>query len=208
MAGPLRKKFGTFFSNVPKFQRPLSSRGGGGLGLNGPAIKRRTFFLFFAAFLREDKTKKGFPFFFRFSLPFFILKTYDGKGEEGQRNLGNWKGYNNKKGGLPASMIKQEFFLKCSVQCTMYMANKKENRGAVIILLHWFNYTFGLYIFIILSELFVLFCPCCACFRQFQWSDSPWSWRLSCALQTKFQIFTRLKIFQICLWKFAKFDIT
>ena len=29
---------------VPTFQRPLSSRGGGGLGLNGPAIKRRTFF--------------------------------------------------------------------------------------------------------------------------------------------------------------------
>ena len=33
MAGPLRKKrtfFGTFFSNVQKSQRPLSSRGGGG----------------------------------------------------------------------------------------------------------------------------------------------------------------------------------
>ena len=37
MAGP-------FFSNVPKFQWPLSSRGGGGLGLHGPAINRRTFF--------------------------------------------------------------------------------------------------------------------------------------------------------------------
>ena len=36
---------GTFFSNVPKFQRPLSSRGGGGLGLNGLAIKRITLFL-------------------------------------------------------------------------------------------------------------------------------------------------------------------
>ena len=35
--------FGTFISNAPKFQRPLSSRGGG-LGLNDPAIKRRTFF--------------------------------------------------------------------------------------------------------------------------------------------------------------------
>ena len=47
MAGPLRKKstfLGTYFSNVPTFQRPLSSRGGGGLGLNGPAIKRITFF--------------------------------------------------------------------------------------------------------------------------------------------------------------------
>ena len=32
-----------FFSNVQTFQRPLSSRGGG-LGLNGLAIKRRTFF--------------------------------------------------------------------------------------------------------------------------------------------------------------------
>ena len=33
-AGPSRKKglFLTFFSNVPKFRRPLSSRGGGGLG--------------------------------------------------------------------------------------------------------------------------------------------------------------------------------
>ena len=39
-----RTFFGTFFSNVPKCQRPLSSRGGGGLGLNGPAIKRRPFF--------------------------------------------------------------------------------------------------------------------------------------------------------------------
>ena len=28
-----------FFSNVPKFQRPLSSRGEGGLGLNGPALE-------------------------------------------------------------------------------------------------------------------------------------------------------------------------
>ena len=57
MAGPLRGGrvkgraikgkitfFGTFFSNVPKFQRPLSSRGRGGFGLNDPAIKRRTFF--------------------------------------------------------------------------------------------------------------------------------------------------------------------
>ena len=35
---------GTFFSNVPKFQRPLSSRG-------GPVNKRRS--LFFAASLRE-----------------------------------------------------------------------------------------------------------------------------------------------------------
>ena len=44
MAGPF---FGTFFfqrSNVPTFQRPLISRGGPRLGLNGPAIKRRTFF--------------------------------------------------------------------------------------------------------------------------------------------------------------------
>ena len=39
--GPLRKKelFLLFFSNVPKFQRPLSSRP----GLHGPAIKKRTF---------------------------------------------------------------------------------------------------------------------------------------------------------------------
>ena len=36
--------FGTFFSNVPKFQRPFSSRGGGKLDLNGPAIMKRTFF--------------------------------------------------------------------------------------------------------------------------------------------------------------------
>ena len=56
MAGPLRGGgvkgraikekitfFLTFFSNVPKFQRLLSLRGEGGLGLNGPAIKRRTF---------------------------------------------------------------------------------------------------------------------------------------------------------------------
>ena len=35
----------------PTFQRPLSQRRGGGLGLNGPAIKRRTFF---AASLRRD----------------------------------------------------------------------------------------------------------------------------------------------------------
>ena len=53
MAGPLRRGggegpghkgkknfFGKLFSNVPKFQRPLSSRGVGGLV---PAIKRRTF---------------------------------------------------------------------------------------------------------------------------------------------------------------------
>ena len=38
--------FKTFFSSVPKFQRPLSSRGGGWLGLNGQAIKRRTLSLF------------------------------------------------------------------------------------------------------------------------------------------------------------------
>ena len=38
-AGPLSK-----IELFPKFQRPLSSRGGGGLCLNGPAIKRRTFF--------------------------------------------------------------------------------------------------------------------------------------------------------------------
>ena len=38
------KKCRTFFSNVPMFQRPLSLRGGGGLGLNGPVIKRITFF--------------------------------------------------------------------------------------------------------------------------------------------------------------------
>ena len=60
MAGPLRRGggvkgwaikekktfFGTFFSNVPKVQQALSSRGGGGggLGLNGPAIKRTPFF--------------------------------------------------------------------------------------------------------------------------------------------------------------------
>ena len=37
--------FWNLFYNVPKSQRPLSSRGGGGLGLNGPAVKRRTFFL-------------------------------------------------------------------------------------------------------------------------------------------------------------------
>ena len=47
-----RTFFGTFFSNVPKFQRPLSLRGGGGLGLNGPAIKRRIYF-----FLREAVRK-------------------------------------------------------------------------------------------------------------------------------------------------------
>jgi len=42
--------FGTFFSNVPKFQQPLSSRGEGGLYPNGPAI-------FFAASLREHVKK-------------------------------------------------------------------------------------------------------------------------------------------------------
>ena len=41
----------TFLSNVPNFQRPLSSRWGGGIGLNGPAIKRRTFFCGFPKFL-------------------------------------------------------------------------------------------------------------------------------------------------------------
>ena len=30
--------------NFKKFRRPLSSRGGGGLGLNGPTIKKITFF--------------------------------------------------------------------------------------------------------------------------------------------------------------------
>ena len=45
-----RTFFGTFFSDNPKFQRPLSSRGGGGLGINGPAIKRR---IFFAASLKQ-----------------------------------------------------------------------------------------------------------------------------------------------------------
>ena len=50
MAGPLRggraiNEKNNFASNVPK-----RSRGGGGFGLNGPAIKRRTFF---AASLRE-----------------------------------------------------------------------------------------------------------------------------------------------------------
>ena len=59
MAGPIRgggvkgraikETNGTFFANVPTFQRPLSSRGGW-LGLNGPAIKRRTFF---AAYLKS-----------------------------------------------------------------------------------------------------------------------------------------------------------
>ena len=58
MTGPLREGGGvkgraikekknfilTFFSNVSKFQRPLCSRRGGGLGLNGLAIKRRIFF--------------------------------------------------------------------------------------------------------------------------------------------------------------------
>ena len=44
MAGPEKNIFfGTFFSSVPTFQRPLSSRGGG-LGLNGPVIQRITFF--------------------------------------------------------------------------------------------------------------------------------------------------------------------
>ena len=56
MAGPFRgggikgqaikekKLFLEPFSNVPTFQRQLSSRGEGGLGLNGRPIKRRTFF--------------------------------------------------------------------------------------------------------------------------------------------------------------------
>ena len=52
-----RTFLGTFFFNVPTFQQPFSSRGGGGLGLNGPAINRRTFF---AASLREDTHKKVF----------------------------------------------------------------------------------------------------------------------------------------------------
>ena len=50
-----RPFFKTFFSNVPKFQRQLSSRGGGGLGLNDPANKRRNFFCGFpkAAILKQ-----------------------------------------------------------------------------------------------------------------------------------------------------------
>ena len=54
MAGPLRGGGGVkvraikgkknFFFNLPKFQRPLSSKGEGGLGLNDPAIKKRTSF--------------------------------------------------------------------------------------------------------------------------------------------------------------------
>ena len=39
-----KRDFSNLFSNVPKFQRPLSWMGRWGLGLNGPAIKRRTFF--------------------------------------------------------------------------------------------------------------------------------------------------------------------
>ena len=39
--------------NVPTFQRPSSSREGGGLGLNGPAIKRRTFFFGFPYLSRK-----------------------------------------------------------------------------------------------------------------------------------------------------------
>ena len=53
-AGPLRKKglfFGTFFSNVPKFQRLLSSRGGGGLGLNGRPLREELFFAASLSFL-------------------------------------------------------------------------------------------------------------------------------------------------------------
>ena len=49
--------FITFFSNVPKFQRPLSSRGGR-LGLNGPFIKRRIFFAASLCF-SEAPTKKS-----------------------------------------------------------------------------------------------------------------------------------------------------
>ena len=41
-AGPLRKK--NFFPTFPTFQRPLSSKWGGGLGINCSAIKRRPFF--------------------------------------------------------------------------------------------------------------------------------------------------------------------
>ena len=63
MAGPLRgggvkgqaikeKNWNLFFQRS-KFQRQLSSRMGGGLGINGPAIKRRTFF---AASLRENSS--------------------------------------------------------------------------------------------------------------------------------------------------------
>ena len=51
MAGPLRKKELSNVSTVIKLE------GGGGLGLNGPAIKRRTFF---AASFREDTRKKVF----------------------------------------------------------------------------------------------------------------------------------------------------
>ena len=36
-----RTFLGTFFSNVPTLQKSLSSRGEGGLGLNGPAIKKK-----------------------------------------------------------------------------------------------------------------------------------------------------------------------
>ena len=46
LAGPLRKNefFLTFFSNVPKFQRPLSSRGGRGQALMARPLREVRFF--------------------------------------------------------------------------------------------------------------------------------------------------------------------
>ena len=55
---PLRKQelFFNLFFNVSKFQRPLSSRGGGELSLNGLAIKRRGGLgLFFNLFFQRLK---------------------------------------------------------------------------------------------------------------------------------------------------------
>ena len=46
-------------AKVPKFQRPWSSRGVGGLGLNGPDIKRRTFFA--ASLMRSENITSVLP---------------------------------------------------------------------------------------------------------------------------------------------------
>ena len=50
MAGPLRKLFFYHFFQRSRISTAIKLEGGGGLGLNGPAIKRKTFFCGFPKF--------------------------------------------------------------------------------------------------------------------------------------------------------------